>query len=178
MTSSPLGAAGRSEPVPTQPTSGPALPDSPADDTGRALLLVLLDIDSSVDEDEFNRWYFEEHIRERLACPGFISARRFVAVHSHPRYLALYEIDSPDALATPEYQELARSPAIGNSVERPSGSPRTFSMLRAFRNPTRNVYREIQPLADGGQASRPLKQASQERATPSGPRLLPPESRV
>jgi hypothetical protein len=108
----------------------------------------MLDIDPSVDEDEFNRWYFEEHISERLACPGFISARRFVAVHGQPRYLALYEIDSPDALATPEYQELARSPATGNSVDRPTGSSRTFTMLQAFRNPTRNVYREIQPLAD------------------------------
>jgi hypothetical protein len=113
----------------------------------------LLDIDSSVDEDEFNRWYFDEHIAERLACPGFISARRFVAVHGQPRYLALYEIDGPDALATPEYQGLARSPVTGNSVDRPSGSPRTFTMLRAFRNPTRNVYREIQPLAVGDPAS-------------------------
>jgi hypothetical protein len=30
----------------------------------------MLDIDPSIDEDEFNRWYFEEHIRERLACRG------------------------------------------------------------------------------------------------------------
>jgi hypothetical protein len=105
----------------------------------------MLDIDPSVDEDEFNRWYFEEHIPERLACPGFISARRFIAVHGQPRYLALYEIDSPDALTTPQYQKLARSPATGNSVEHPTGSPRTFTMLQAFRNPTRNIYLEIQP---------------------------------
>jgi hypothetical protein len=65
-------------------------------------------------------------------------------VRGQPRYLALYEIDSPDALATPQYQKLARSTTTGNSVEHPTGSPRTFTMLQAFRNPTRNVYLEIQ----------------------------------
>jgi hypothetical protein len=128
----------------------PVHPDGTANHTGSALLLVMLDIDPAVDEDEFNRWYFEEHIAERLACPGFISARRFIAVHGQPRYLALYEIDSPDALTTSEYQNLARSSATGNSVEHPTGTPRTFTMLQAFRNPTRNIYLEIQPPVAGG----------------------------
>jgi hypothetical protein len=130
--------------------SGRELRGGTANHTGRALLLVMLDIDLSVDEDEFNRWYFEEHIAERLACPGFISARRFIAVHGQPRYLALYEIDSPDALTTPQYQKLARSPTTGNSVEQPTGTPRTFTMLQAFRNPTRNIYLEIQSPTDSG----------------------------
>jgi hypothetical protein len=139
--------ARHSGPDATLPASGPALRDGDGNHAGRALLLVMLDIDPSVNEDEFNRWYFEEHISERLACPGFISARRFIAVHGQPRYLALYEIDSPDALSTPQYQDLARSPTTGNSVQHPTGSPRTFTMLQAFRNPTRNVYLEIQLLA-------------------------------
>jgi hypothetical protein len=133
-------------------SSTPSTPDvaggagsQPALPTGQALLLVMLDIDPSVDEGDFNRWYFDEHIAERLACPGFISARRFVAVQGQPRYLALYEMESPDALTTPEYQRLARSSITGNSVEHPVGTARTFAMLQAFRNPTRNVYLEIQP---------------------------------
>jgi hypothetical protein len=111
----------------------------------RALLLVMLDIDPSIDEDEFNRWYFAEHIAERLECPGILSARRFRAVTSEPRYLALYELESPEALETNEYQELARSRLTGNSVDVPRGSDRTFAMLDGFRNTTRNVYVELEP---------------------------------
>jgi hypothetical protein len=111
----------------------------------RALLLVMLDVDPSIDDDEFNRWYFEEHVAERLVCPGVLSARRFRAVVGEPRYLALYELASPDALETREYRSLARSPLTGNSVDHPRGSERTFAMLGGFRNPTRNIYVEIDP---------------------------------
>jgi hypothetical protein len=40
------------------------------------LLLFMTDIDPA-HEDEFNRWYEEEHLAERMAIPGFLSARRF-----------------------------------------------------------------------------------------------------
>ena len=33
-------------------------------------------------EAEFNRWYNEEHVPERLAIPGFRKARRFKAIGS------------------------------------------------------------------------------------------------
>ena len=42
-----------------------------------------------VDEDEFNRWYDEEHIPEKRATPGFRSARRYVSHDIPGRYLAL-----------------------------------------------------------------------------------------
>jgi hypothetical protein len=110
------------------------------------LLLVMLDIDAAIDEDEFNRWYFAEHIAERLACPGVLAARRFRAVVGEPRYLALYELETPDALETEEYRSLARSRLAGNSVAEPRGSARTFAMLDGFRNATRNVYVEVDPV--------------------------------
>src|SRR5258707_15858282 len=93
-----------------------------------ALLLVMLDIDPSVDEDEFNRWYFEEQMPERLASPGFISARRFAAVEGPPRYLALYEIEGREAVQTEEFRSLARSRTTGNAIENPKGLPRTFAI--------------------------------------------------
>jgi hypothetical protein len=123
--------------------AGQAASDRTADDGRCALLLVMLDAEAGVDDDEFNRWYFEEHVAERLALPGFRSARRFEAVEGSPRYLAIYELDSPDALATPEYQVLAHSPLIGNVVDNPVGSPRTIEMLARFRNVKRNVYVEL-----------------------------------
>jgi hypothetical protein len=69
----------------------------------RALLLVMMDIDPEHEED-FNRWYSEEHVPERLSVPGFVSARRFRAVEGSPRYLALYELDSPDVLQSDAYR--------------------------------------------------------------------------
>jgi hypothetical protein len=51
-------------------------------------------------EEEFNAWYDSEHLPERLAIPGFRSARRWV----HERtYLATYELDSPQVLKSPAY---------------------------------------------------------------------------
>jgi hypothetical protein len=123
--------------TPTDPVAGEERSRS-------ALLLAMLDIDPSIDEDEFNRWYFEEHMPERLACPGFISARRFVAVEGSPRYLALYQIEGPEVVQTEEYRSLARSRTTGNSVENPKGSPRTFAMLEGFRNPKRNIFVKIE----------------------------------
>ena len=41
-------------------------------DQGKGLLLVMMDIDPEY-EGEFNRWYNEEHVPERLSVPGFLS---------------------------------------------------------------------------------------------------------
>jgi hypothetical protein len=46
---------------------------------GRGLLMVYVDVPAPL-EDEFNRWYNEEHIPERLAIPGVLNAARYVAV--------------------------------------------------------------------------------------------------
>jgi hypothetical protein len=113
--------------------------------TPRALLLVMLDHSPEVDDVEFNQWYFEEHVPERLSCPGFISARRFRAVEGGPQYLALYELEGPEALETPQYLRYAHSPLIGDNVAEPVGSDRTRRMLAAFRDVVRNVYVEIDP---------------------------------
>jgi hypothetical protein len=63
-------------------------------------------VDVTIDpsrEDEFNRWYDEEHVPEKLASPGFYSARRFKH-HTDPhRYLALYEIEDGDLVTSPAY---------------------------------------------------------------------------
>jgi hypothetical protein len=70
------------------------------------LLVVALDMPEGIDEAEFDRWYETEHIPERLACPGFLSATRYLS-ETPPRYLAIYELDSPAALRSPEYLSLS-----------------------------------------------------------------------
>lgn len=70
------------------------------------VLIALIDVDPSDDED-FNRWYTERHIPERLSCPGFVSARWFkISEGTLPKYLVIFELSGPEALKTPEYLAL------------------------------------------------------------------------
>ena len=64
---------------------------------GRGLLTVYVDMPAEL-EDEFNLWYNEEHIPERLAVPGVLNAARYVAQQGGPKYLACYELDQPEVL--------------------------------------------------------------------------------
>ncbi len=99
-------------------------------ETRRGLLLVMIDIDPA-HEEEFNRWYNEEHVPEREACPGFVSARRFVAVEGEPKYLALYDLESPEVLKSEAYQKIFPP------------SPWTKKISQHFLKAVRNVYVEI-----------------------------------
>src|SRR5215213_9842742 len=48
------------------------------------------------DEAGFNAWYDEEHVPNRTALTGVLSAKRFKAADPNgPRYLALYDLVSP-----------------------------------------------------------------------------------
>ena len=67
------------------------------------LHIVRVDVDPEV-EDEFNRWYDTVHIPALLACPGWLSARRYVVLDGGPKYLAAYEVAGPWAYETPEFQ--------------------------------------------------------------------------
>ena len=64
---------------------------------GTALLVVFTDIDTKHDAD-FNAWYNQEHLPERLSAPGFLDAARYEAVRGGPRYLAVYELMSVETL--------------------------------------------------------------------------------
>jgi hypothetical protein len=60
---------------------------------GSALLMVWCDVPADK-EPEFNRWYNEEHLDERMSVPGFLSAARYEAVKGGPKHLAVYELDN------------------------------------------------------------------------------------
>ena len=70
----------------------------------RGLLLTMTEPPPAMEE-EFNAWYDDEHMAERLAIPGFRSARRWVAdvAPGEGKYLATYELDSPGVLSSREY---------------------------------------------------------------------------
>jgi hypothetical protein len=90
------------------------------------ILVTTVDISSGAETD-FNRWYNEIHLPEILACPGFISATRYECTDGQPRYIAIYELESPDALTTPE-------------MKRVRGWGEMFPLVRDFHE---RVYSQI-----------------------------------
>jgi hypothetical protein len=73
----------------------------------------------TVDETEFHDWYDHEHGPARLTVPGFGRAYRYRALDGEkPPWLALYELDRPDVIESPEYKALSanasdRDKAVG-----------------------------------------------------------------
>lgn len=69
-------------------------------------------------EQEFERWYDEQHIPDLLRVPGIVSAQRFkLSAHQHKpppfsqTYMAIYEIDADDLAA------------VSNEILRRVGTP-------------------------------------------------------
>ncbi len=81
---------------------------------GQGLLMVYTDVPGG-HEDEFNRWYNEEHIPERLSIPGVLSAARYVAVRGGPKYLACYELAEAEAWHSDAWQDWLKNPTPGRS---------------------------------------------------------------
>lgn len=101
----------------------------------RGLLFVMMEMPKE-HEEEFNRWYAEEHLPERQTCPGFLSARRYLATDGPPRYLAVYDLESVEVLADEPYQKLMRPVS--------PWTKRIGSLLETNR---RCVYEERTPAA-------------------------------
>ena len=70
-------------------------------------------------EDEYHRWYVEEHLDEVLTVPGFVAAQRFklssdMGMNLRCSYLTVYEIeanDGPTAVANLQAKQLPRTHA-------------------------------------------------------------------
>jgi hypothetical protein len=82
------------------------------------LLIVTVEVDAAV-EAEWNRWYDTVHLPDALRCPGVRRGRRYVCTGSvsettHGKtersdkriYTTIYELDSPAATTTPEFQAM------------------------------------------------------------------------
>src|SRR5438094_2489438 len=80
-----------------------------ANKKGTGLLMVWVDVPADK-EKEFNRWYNDEHLAERLELPGFWNGARYEAVKGGPKHLAVYELESVAALETPEYEKVRENP--------------------------------------------------------------------
>jgi hypothetical protein len=130
---------------------------------GRGIFLVYTDIDP-MHEDEFNAWYNTEHLPELLSLPGFLDAARYVAYKGVPRYLAVYELESAEALKSAEFQKWRANPSpwsrrispsvIGKNVSRTIGE-------QIFPAELENPDRSLAPALQIGRMSVP-ESADQE----------------
>ena len=102
---------------------------------GRGLLMVFTDVPPEV-EDEYNRWYNEEHIPERLSIPGVLSAARYEALQGGPKHLAAYELENSDTYNSDIWQNLLNNPTDWSKRMSPTVVATKF---------IRNLYRMIYP---------------------------------
>ena len=102
---------------------------------GDGLLLVYSDVAPENDE-EYNRWYNDEHIPERLSIPGVLNAARYEAVQGGPKYLAVYELSSHEAWNSDGWQKWLREPTEWSRRMSPSVIGTEY---------IRNLYRRVHP---------------------------------
>jgi hypothetical protein len=105
-------------------------------------------------EDEYNRWYSQQHQKDVVSIPGFITAQRFVASDiqlregSKPprKYLVMYKIMTDDLPAV--YVEVDRRIAIGNTVMSPAYD-RAHAMSVTYRAIRPMIYHPGYQHGDG-----------------------------
>jgi hypothetical protein len=73
----------------------------------KGFLLVLMQPPANIEE-EFNAWYDSEHVPERSAVPGVLTAIRFSSISAAaPKYLAMYDLESESVLESDAYKRVA-----------------------------------------------------------------------
>ena len=75
---------------------------------GTGLMMVAADIPADKEE-EFNKWYQEEHLQELMSVPGILNAARYEATKSGPKHLAIYELESVDVINTDAFKNRPRT---------------------------------------------------------------------
>jgi len=110
---------------------------------GSALLMVWCDVPADKEPD-FNRWYDEEHLAERMSVPGFLSAARYEAVKGGPKHLAVYELENAAVMESPAYKKVSDNPTPWTQRSGPQAVATTF---------IRNIYTLIHPQALGDAAA-------------------------
>ena len=90
---------------------------------GTTVLVVTMEVDRE-DEAEFNKWYNEQHLPERMEIPGYVSARRFKLEEGDGalQYLCIWELEDGSPLQSQMYrdQQADQGPRCTCASTRPS----------------------------------------------------------
>jgi hypothetical protein len=101
--------------------------------TGKYLYVVIMDVEPDK-EALFNEIYDKEHIPVLLKVPGVLSAARYkTSDEGFPRYVAIYEVESPDVPSSEAFRKASDSGEWPHKV-------RPFT-----KNRSRIVYTRINP---------------------------------
>jgi hypothetical protein len=87
---------------------------------------------------EFFEWHSREHMPERVAIPGFVRGRRYIALEGHPEFFTLYETQTAAALTGADYLARLNSP-----------TPWTRQATQAFTDTSRSLCRVQLSLGPG-----------------------------
>jgi hypothetical protein len=109
----------------------------PTQHIGGTIMVVMMEVDPK-HEEEFNRWYNEEHLPERLSIPGYISARRFKLEEGNGvlKYLCIWELEDATPLHSEEHRAQQRRP-----------SPLRDAAHSHITQRARGLYQQIYPEA-------------------------------
>jgi antibiotic biosynthesis monooxygenase (ABM) superfamily enzyme len=109
--------------------------EHPSQHIGGTILAVMMEVNPE-HEEEFNRWYNEEHLPERLEIPGYISARRFKLEEGEGvlKYLCIWELEDASPLQSEEYQ-----------AQRLRPSELRDQVYGYIKQRARGLYRQIYP---------------------------------
>ncbi len=108
----------------------------PTQHIGTTIMAVMMQVDPE-HEEEFNRWYDEEHLLERMEIPGYISARRFKLEEGEGmlNFLCIWELEDASPLQSEEYQR---------QRERMTNLHRRANEV--IKQRARGIYKQIYPL--------------------------------
>jgi len=106
-------------------------------DEPRGILVVWNDVDPK-NEVDYNEWYFQQHVLERLSIPGFLTARRYEAIGRGPKYFTFYTTTSVEILRSPAYLERVNNPTDW-----------TRRSMASFRTMNRTACRQTLDLGRG-----------------------------
>jgi hypothetical protein len=84
---------------------------APRPESAPFLYVVRMDVQADAEE-EFNRWYTDDHIAGLSQVPGVYSARRFVARNASAdvrKYLATYHLSCPSVRQTAAWQRASHT---------------------------------------------------------------------
>lgn len=98
---------------------------------GQAALGIWMDVDAAR-LDDFNAWYRQQHLPERLSVPGFLRGRRYQCTGDGPVYFTLYETADAAVLSSALYLERLNDPT--------DWTRRALPMIRRM---VRNAYRRV-----------------------------------
>src|SRR3972149_6905508 len=93
-------------------------------------------------EEEFERWYEDEHLYERSAIEGFLFSRRYISLEGQNQSLVLYEVTKPEVLHSEAYlvesRGRNRQPRLVGGGPASSGHSSGWSAKRPRRSTRRS----------------------------------------